>query len=72
MHGALGIDKELVFFREAVGLFWSLDHLLFSRRYDFRYIGKPKTWLGAHEGSLYKKFNRLTNLTDKQTMTSKF
>jgi hypothetical protein len=61
------------FFREAVGLSWSLDRLLFSRRYDFRYIGKPKTWLGAHEGFLYEEFNRLfTNLMDKQTTTSKF
>jgi hypothetical protein len=61
------------FFREAGSLFWSLDKLLFSRRYDFRYIGKPKTWLEAHEGFLYEKFNRLfTNLMDKHIMTSKF
>jgi hypothetical protein len=61
------------FFREAVGLFWSLDRLLFSRRQKFRYIGKPKTWLRAHEGSLYKKFNRLfTNSMDNQIVTSKF
>jgi hypothetical protein len=61
------------FFREVVCLVCSLARLLLSRRYDFRYIRKPKIWLEVHEDSLYKESNRIfKDLMYKQTITSKF